>query len=203
MKTLSYHNDKKLKDDMVKEMLHHQKADALIKGTYSRMNGIFRGCAVGCGVQSLNLKRGLTIKHDDHAEYAKALGVPEWLARLEDTLFENLPEKESKEFPVKLLKVIPVGVNLESVKWKFSAFILKENIERVLLLKIEDKLKEQVVNAIKGVLNLHEKAVETGKWDESAAESAWSAAESAESAARSAAYLRYADELIKLLKKQK
>ena len=191
---LTYQNDKKFKKEMVSEMVWHRKQDNLIKGTYAK-NGKF--CAVGCGVESLNRRKGLEIKHDDHAAYAKALGIPEWLARLEDTLFENLPSEESKEFPVKFLRAIPVGVDLEPVKWRFCAFILKENIERVLALKdISEDLKKQVVDAIRGCLALHEQAVKSGNWDESAAESAaWSA--------RSAAYSRYAKELLRLLRSAK
>lgn len=169
---LSYKNDSTLKADLVSEMKKHRKQDALIKGSYSANNGIFKGCAVGCAVQSLNVKRGLHIAHDDHAALAEASGNPEWLYRLADHLFENLPKPQNSEFAVDYLVAIPVGVDLEPVKWKFCAFILKENIERVLLLKIDDKLKQQVVEAVQGVLSIHEKAIETGKWDESAAESA-------------------------------
>ena len=65
-----------------------------------------------------------------------------------------------------------------------------------------------MINAIKGVINVRQKALTLG-WDESAARSAWSAAESAaESAAwsaqsarsaRSAASDAIADEFIRLL----
>ncbi len=199
-KELSYHNDATLKKDMVEEMAIHKKQDAFIKGTYGHMNGQFKGCAVGCGIHSLNVRRNLGIEaFGDHAAYSKALGIPEWLARLEDTLFENLPKKEANNFPLDFVKAMPIGVDLEPVKWRFCALILKENIERVLTLKIKDDLKQQVVESIQGVLKLHETAIDTGKWDESAAGSAarsdarsavWSAAESAarsaESAARSA-----------------
>lgn len=201
---LTFNGDRKLKADMVAEMRAHQKADAFIKGSYVRQNGEFKGCAVGCAVQSLNKRRGLKIAHDDHAGLAEALHVPEWLWRLQDILFENLPEPENSEFAVKFIEAIPVGVDLDPVKRKFCAFILKENIERVLLLKIDDKLKEQVVDSIRAVLNLHEKAAETGEWNESAAGSAAeSAAWSAWSAAESAAYQRYAKELMRLLKASK
>ena len=219
MKILSYLNDKTLKNDMVEEMTMHQKQDALIKGSYGHMNGKFTGCAVGCGIRSLNVCRNLNIaNYGDHGSYARALGIPEWLARLEDSMFENLPEKEAKEFPLKFIKAIPIGVDLEPVKWKFCAFILKENIERVLLLKIKDELKEQVVSAIQGVLKLHEDAVKTGKWNGSAESAARSAARSAESAARSAesaarsaarsaawsaARIKYSKELLRLIEKQK
>ena len=169
---LSFHSDPTLKAEYVARVKAHAEADEIVKGQYWQ-NG--KGCAVGC-----------TIHSGTHAAYETILGLPEWLARLEDTLFENLPNRKAKLFPGRFLEAIPVGVNLERIKWKFCAFILAENIERALLLKISDELKEQVVSAIRGILVLHEKAVIDGIWDESAARSARSAAWSAESAAWSA-----------------
>lgn len=205
----SFNGEAQLKADLIDEMKKHQEADDFLKGTYAKQNGRFKGCAVGCSVQSLIVRRGVKIAHNDHAALGDAIGAPEWLMRLQDTLFENLPEKESKAFPVKFYEAMPVGVNLDPVKWKFCAFILKGNIERVLSLKdIEDNLREQVVTAIQGVLSVHEKAIQSGEWDQSAAESAASAAGSAaRSAARSAAwsaesaaYIKYADNLLELLR---
>ncbi len=204
MKTLtSYKNDKGLKEIFVDEIIRHREADMIIQGTYGKENGTWKGCAVGCSIHSLNLKLGKDYDTSDHSVYEKELGIPEWLARLEDTIFEGLTVEESKSWPEKFAKAIPVGVNLEPVKWKFCSFILKENIERVLTLDIKDELKKQVVDAIRGVLSVNERAIETGTWDESAA---WSAAWSAESAARSAwsaaesaAYTRYSEELLRLL----
>ena len=193
---ISYHNDPKLKESIVSEMCKHQKQDQFIKGTYAKMNGKFKGCAVGCAIDSFNIKLGKSYDKNNHKAFEEAIGVPEYLARVQDTIFEGLPEKENSKFAVDFLAAIPVGVNLYPVKWKFCAFILKENIERTLTLKyISDELKEKVVNSIRQCLKLHEDAIETGKWDESAAVSAASAArsaawsvESAASAARSAAW---------------
>ena len=182
---LSFHGDEKLKETMIEEIEKHRKADAIIQGTYGNKDDKeFKGCAVGCSIQSLN--KGLDTS--DHSIYEKELGIPEWLARLEDKLFEGLPVEESKKWPGDFMQAIPIGVNLEHVKYKFCVFLLKENIDRVLTLKIEDSLKEQVVSAIRDVLTLHENAINTGIWDESAARSAESAAESAARSAASAAW---------------
>ena len=43
----SYLNDPKLKELMVEEMESHHKNDQIIKGTYGKMNGMFKGCAIG------------------------------------------------------------------------------------------------------------------------------------------------------------
>ena len=218
MKLISYKNDPKLKEMFVAEIEEHRKADQIIQGTYGEgTNGDWKGCAVGCGVHSLNRKLGKEYSTSDHTVYEKELGIPEWLARLEDTIFEGLTVEESKLWPTQFAQAVPVGVDLDPLKYKFYAFILRENIDRVLKLDIEDSLKEQVVKAIQGVLTLHETAITTGVWDESVAElarsaagsaesAAWSAAElaeSAESAAWSAAYTKYADELVRLLEEAK
>ena len=182
-------DDPAVKEKYVTRVKAHAEADEIIHGKYWQ-NG--KGCAVGC-----------TIHSGDHKAYEKELGLPEWLARLEDTLFEGMNNGKAKEFPLKFLQAIPVGVDLEPVRWKFCAFILRENIKQVLSLKIPDELKEQVVKAIRQVLAVHKNAVKEGRFNRSAAESAWSAAESAWSAARSAAIDRYADELLRLLKEGK
>ena len=217
MKLISFHNDPKVKDKYVKRLEKHHELDQIIQGkTWGPDTQ--QGCAVGCCLEKY-----------DHKAYETELGLPEWLARLEDTIFEGLPAKDAPKFAVDFLTSIPVGVNLDRVKWQFCSFILKENIDRVLKLKIKDDLKKQVVESIQGVLSLTDKAIETGVWDESAARSAesaawsaasaasaarsaarsaaWSAAWSAESAAwsaasaaRSAAYKKYASHLIELLK---
>ena len=223
---VSYKNDVELKSLFVAEIIRHRKADQILQGTYGKENGKWQGCAVGCSIHSLNLKLGKSYDTSDHSVYETELGIPEWMARLEDTIFEGLPKVEAMRWPERFAKAVPVGVNLEPVKWKFCAFILKENIERVLTLKISDNLKKQVVDALRGVLTLHETAIKTGNWAKSsswsaesaarsaarsaesaaesaarsAAESARSAAWSARSAARSAEYVRMVDKLIQLLK---
>ena len=171
MKT--FHNDIAIKEKYVARVKAHQEADKIIKGKYWEEG---KGCAVGC-----------TIEGNKHNRYETELGLPEWLARLEDILFEGMPNEDAMKFPLRFLEAIPVGVELDKVKWQFSAYLMKENIERVLLLNIDEILKEQVLKAIKDVLSLNENAIETGIWDASAARSVESVAKSARSAAESAA----------------
>src|SRR5258708_976960 len=193
MNLISYKNDKNLKKIFLEEIIKHRKADQIVQGTYGRENGIWKGCAVGCSIHSLNIRLNKTYSTSDHSVYETELGIPEWLARLEDGIFEGLSVEEAKLWPEKFAKAIPVGVNLEPVKWKFSTYLLKENIDRVLSLdNISDELKKQVVDSIRGVLKIYEDAIKSGEWNGSAAELARSAARSAEaakSAAKSAAWL--------------
>lgn len=63
-----------------------------------------KGCAIGC-----------TINNYSHSQFEIELGIPKILAITEDNLFENLPVKESKSFPLEFLSAVPVGVNLYNV----------------------------------------------------------------------------------------
>ena len=169
---LTFHGDPSIKAKYLEQIIAHEKADEIVKGKYWE-NG--KGCAVGC-----------IIHGGDHAKFEPLFGIPEWMARLIDTLFEGLPNEDAKKFPRRFWEAIPENKNLESVKWKFCSFILKENIKGVLSLDIEEGLKKKVGAAIRNVLAVHTEAIKTGKWSESAARSAGSAAESAAWSAGSA-----------------
>ncbi len=174
MTLLSFHGKKTVKAKYLRRVRAHAKADEIIKGKYWE-NG--RGCAVGC-----------TIHGSDHAAYETELGIPEWLARLEDTIFEQLPNGEAKAFPEAFLSAIPIGVDLRPIRHRFCAYLMQENLDRVEKLGIADALKLEVTGAIRRVMELHVASI-TDPAAESAAESAvwsaaWSAAESAESAER-------------------
>jgi hypothetical protein len=197
-KLISYLGDNELKVRFVDEIRRHQEADQILQGTYGEGTGKnWKGCAVGCSVHSLNKINKTKASTSDHTVYEKALGMPEWLARLEDTIFEGLPKELAMKWPLRFAQAVPVGVDLDPIKWKFCAYLMVQNIEQVLTLDITDKLKEQVVSAIRGVLNLHETIIKTGKPAKSeawaaagaAARSAESAEWAAESAAESAAEL--------------
>ena len=199
----SFHGDSEFKQKYIDRVVAHKNADAIVQGRYWEEG---KGCAVGCTFE---------LSDNVHEAGAKEWDVPEWLLRLEDTIFEGLPNDKAVNFPLQIIEAIPVGKSedfFNQIKWKFSAFLLKENIDRVLDLDIEETLKKQIVESIRSVLNLYELALETSReWSESARSAAWSAADSASrsaaesaswsarSAAESAAYIRYRDELLKLL----
>ena len=182
---ITYNGDPVFKKQFVAEVVKSRKLDMVLQGTYGQQNGRWRGCAVACSLRSLDILKGRKpkVEYNDHPRFEREGLWPEWLARLEDAIFENLPQEQALLWPEKLAKAVPVGVDIEPVKWKFCAFLLSENIERVLVLDIKAELKEQVVSAIRQVLAIHENAISTGVWNESAARSAeMSAAESAAAA---------------------
>ena len=189
----AYHGKEEIKQKYLDRVLAHREADEIIKGQYWE-NG--KGCAVGC-----------TIHDSSHASYETELGLPEWLALLEDKLFEDMPNEDAKLFPEKFLLAIPIGAkNFDLVKWKFLRFVLDEQVVLADGLKIDDSLKEQVIEAIVGVLEVINHAIETGFWDvEKALEkrkiagaAAYAAADAAyadaaDAAYAAAAYAAYAD----------
>ena len=112
--TLSaYHGKHTIKRKFVKRVDDHLQAAEIIHGGY--WNGE-RGCAIGC-----------TIHSSDHAEYESVLGIPRWLAILEDYLFEHMKETDSYGLPGRLLEAIPIGYsNWNALYHDFCAFVLRE-----------------------------------------------------------------------------
>ncbi len=206
---LAYHNDQAVKDKYLGRIVEHQKADHLVQGYGYWQGG--KGCAVGC-----------TIHGSNHQAYETEMGIPEMLARLEDTIFEGLATNLAREWPARFLSAVRPGSDLSLVGYKFMYWNLTEN----LVLKDSDDKKVQAAivqcrAAIKQCadaicpLTKGEKIDESARSAaESAAESARSAAESARSAAESAAesarsaawsaawsaaYKKMADKLIELI----
>src|ERR1700733_9142206 len=129
----AFHNDEKIKTKYLNRVLEHQKADEIIKGQYWKDS---KGCAVAC-----------TIHDSDHSKYEKELGIPEWLAKLEDALFEGVSVERSKTLPYEFLNAIKPGVDLEKVKKPFVIYILEQNLITLRGLKVDKKHKD-VIDAI-------------------------------------------------------
>ena len=123
----AFNKDARLKKDMVAEILNHQKQDKIIKGTYGQgSNGDWKGCAVGCSIHSLNVKFGKKLDTSNHKNYEIELGIPESLARLEDYLFETMPNDKATKWPAEFIKAIPVGADLSLVAPKFISATLRD-----------------------------------------------------------------------------
>lgn len=106
----AFHNDLAIKKKYLERVCFHQKQDNLIRGI-GWSNG--KGCAIGCTLENYN-----------HKQYEIELGIPEWLARVEDILFENMTLEKSKTWPEQFLFAIPTGAILEKIKIPFIIIIL-------------------------------------------------------------------------------
>ena len=85
MKMQAFHNDEKIKQKYLNRVKQHRLADQLVQGI-AWENG--KGCAIGCTLESYN-----------HKQYEKELGIPEWLARVEDKIFEGLNKDDAQAWP--------------------------------------------------------------------------------------------------------
>ena len=110
----AYLNDSNLKTAFLAQIAEHEAADAIIKGTYAQRGVTFRGCAIGCSLHSLNViqrKVGTdrTANTGNHERYEAELGLPTWLAYLEDNIFERLPDALAVTWPRRFAEAVPVG----------------------------------------------------------------------------------------------
>jgi len=168
-KLIAFHGKQEVKDKYVMRVRAHRAADNLIRGTgWDKTQG--KGCAVGCTLEGYN-----------HASYETELGIPQWVARMEDYLFENLSHEEAMAWPERFLQAIPVGKsNWNEVYHDYFAWLMDDPTDGVIRFAGEF---EDVKKCIERVAMLHrERCTDIEKWDqavESAVESAWSAVESA------------------------
>jgi hypothetical protein len=109
---IAYHNDPAEKAAILAQLQAHRDADELVKGKYWQ-NG--KGCAVGC-----------TIHGSDHMLYESLFGIPVMLARLEDRIFEGLPNDRAKEWPIQFMSAIRPGADLSLVGWKFLHWLMTD-----------------------------------------------------------------------------
>jgi len=184
----AYLNDSKLKENFLEEIRKHQEADAVIQGTYGDIeDGKWKGCAVGCSLKSMSKIKGEEIKTDAQERYEDLLGVPQVLARLEDGIFEGLPEEDAKKWPLKFSEAINVGADLSLVWPKFAKYILVD--ERDGVIKFANG-RQDVIEAIKKTAEVWDGIIEGKSYQEmkSAAESIVDSARSAAWSARSAAW---------------
>ena len=194
MTTLAYHSDPKFKADFVQECIWHREQDRYISGTFQREDKEgFKGCSIGCSVNSLKRLGKNSIDYSDHAGCAKLLGWPEWLCRLQDGIFEGLPAKDRPRFTEQLAQAIPVGADMTMIWPKFAHWLLVDPKDGVIRLAETD----QVRDAINTVGSLFQRWIDgdkpsVGEWESAESAARATSAESAEwsaerSAARSAA----------------
>ncbi len=163
----AYFGQQHIKEKYIKRMEDHIAADELIRGV-GFQDG--KGCAVGCILNAFN-----------HKAFEDELGIPEWLARILDTLHENTSDTIWPTFSLRFLQAVQPGMELEQVKAPFLLFVLKRCHDLVLRLDIDEGLKKQVIDVISRSSALYEGAP--------AADAAWAAravAKAARDAARAA-----------------
>ena len=177
----AFHNQESVKQHRLDQADFHIAHHQLLAGTYGEGEGDnFKGCSIGCHYQGKHVK----------AETVD--GLPEWYARLADTIFEGLPEDKRAWWHKAWVEAVPVGFeSFDLVKAKFLIYLLDENLERVRSLDLPEELKQQVLSAIEQCRRVQVTALDNnGLVDDgpaAARAAARSAARSAEAAAARAA----------------
>ncbi len=130
----SYLDDPTLKERFLAQLAWHRQKDMIAQGVYGDMtdSGNFRGCAVGCSISSLARIEGeYSFDTMDHSLFERLLGVPAWLAHLEDAIFEGLPWDDARLWPERFAAAVPVGVDLWPLRWPFGEWLLRRDTARV------------------------------------------------------------------------
>ena len=185
------------KEKFIQHLKKHKEMDAFEKGHYGQGFEMgdenFKGCAVGCSLRSVALELGINIDTGKHVHYEKYLGVPEWLARVEDRIFEGLPLSRAKRWPIEFGEAINKGAELDKVKAPFLIFVLESCFEYV-----QDKKFKQQREGLERVVKLWQREdLYSDEWLEDAHANADNAADAHANAAatartaRAAAYVAY------------
>jgi len=114
----SFHNDEKIKAKYVKRLAGHYKANEIRQCNYYWKNG--KGDAVGCTIHSS--------QQDIYKKYETELGIPEWVARLMEKIFDHISKNKAKKFAIQFLDSIPVGVTeteFNTLKYKFFMYLVQ------------------------------------------------------------------------------
>jgi len=215
---LAFNNDPTLKASLLAELAKHRKADQISKDQYWE-NG--KGCAVGCTLHSYAILSGRTdFEFDQHGIYDEIFGRGgQMIARLEDVIFENLPNNLAQEWPERLLNAVKVGSDLSFVGWKFLHWLLTDSqvntgidhpLVRATVKQCADIMDLMATGAATSVESAESAARSAERSAASAESAAWSAASAersaayaarsaAASAAWSAAYVLMSDKLIELI----
>ena len=117
---LSFHNQQQVKDKYIQRVRRHATLGNIIQGV-GWEDG--KGGAVGCTLEFYD--------YENLERYRTELGLPIWLARLEELIFDNLPPEEAKIWPEKFLKAIPVSVDVIPVYHRLAI----KRLDRLILLQ--------------------------------------------------------------------
>jgi len=186
METLiAFHGKQEVKDKYLSRVRQHRKMDHLVQGV-TWENG--KGCAIGCTLEGYN-----------HSSYEKELGIPIMLAKLEDRIFEGLPNEYAMKWPELFLKNIKPGANLDLVGVKIMLWLLVDETHGVR--KYRDTQGKTALDMVADVLG---NWIKDGRPNEAAAgaaeATAWAAEATAWAAAEKNLYIALAEQMIRELR---
>ena len=177
---ISFFGNQCLRDAVVERVREHQRLDQIAQQIY--WNGS-KGCAIGCVLHS-----------GEHMAFETQLGLPVFLAYMDEHIFESLPLAEAKAWPLRFIEAVPVGVDLELVFPRFMKWLLSDpdgmrqfaNADTLLII---DSLTEMYGRRIEGIpFDAASVARDADRAARAAARAADSAARAADNATGRAAW---------------
>jgi len=142
--------NQELKSALVAEIRKHREQDQVIQGNYGYLEeGRFRGCAVGCSIDSLFRLGGHVLPHylcGDHGVYERELGIPKILAELQDIIHEGLSDESFPTWPERFMEAVPTETELSLVFPKFALWFLIDKENGILGSAADTQQKETVEN---------------------------------------------------------
>jgi len=100
----AFHNNLQLQKEFLDRAQSHYDADELIHGVYWEEG---KGCAYGCMTHSNN-----------HKDLELLYGMPEWIGRVVDVLFEGMENKYSKKFYLNFIRAVAKPLFLGFDNWQ-------------------------------------------------------------------------------------
>lgn len=177
---LAFHNDPVIKAHYLARVDAHRVADDLRRGMMGQGG---KGCAIWC-----------TLDAYEHDRYPIELGIPEWLAYVEDRLFEGMSHRRAMAWPRDFLSAIEPGADLKRVQGPFLVHVLRSTLKT-----FDHEQAPAVVAAVEGSIALWQRTdCGSVEWEQArraarrAARDAADAALSPSAAALNAAYAAYA-----------
>jgi hypothetical protein len=156
----------------------HQAADMLRAGEYYDPS-TGKGCSIGC------FNHDLGNAPEDHRAFAKFAGIPLWAAKLQDRIFEGLPNKDRATWHVECIEAYQHVTDWDKVLDLFLISILEG---------VKKHDKSNIVQPVIDLLKRRLAGEDVGKEIKRAADAAAYAAASAADAAHAytAAYVAHA-----------
>lgn len=128
--------NQELKSALLAEIIKHREQDRVVQGTYGEGIGEnFRGCAVGCSIDSLFRLGGHVLPHylcGDHGIYERELGIPRILAELQDIIHEGLSDESFPTWPERFMEAVPTEKDLSLAFPKFALWFLTDETYGIL-----------------------------------------------------------------------
>lgn len=173
----AFNNDQKLKDELLVELKKHQELDDFIQGAWlsdeKNKNGDFKGCFYGCTMQT---------EEDPRKAFSEKYQIDLSFVHMTEKIFEGLPQKEARLFPLQSIEKIPLNFDFN----KFKSEFFRRNLTKQKELIID----ENVLVVLDECIDLF--SVPFNEIDkEKAASAAYSAASAADSAVYSARLTNY------------